>query len=536
MLPEGRGWGVVRIIGQPREGASSSPYPSVTALRGWSILVGRSRDTGLASFRTQLDQSWFDNVHSEASGVHGFTYAILSARELVLFLVGPPTASMPDANIAFAWDGRDVTLVGPGHELVPVRSGGQAFVPTTDTTTEIPINYKGPFGCLEVQTRMWNPPKTLFMRLEQFSPLRIPLSRYTVWREPSHGAYSNYSDDPRTLERMSSAAFCWMFALRAVFEDSGWAETFHRLDTSNHIAVLGFETNNPIHDDHDGRGPHFHIGLKSAHKDRERNPAFYMNTDDGSVSQTVYSTQGVELAASGLFGVVRLGSALAIGPLVRLKSPRTGMFLYVRESEQGTGQGVFQTRDDDASDNVTWVMVATAAGNAFALCNVRSGCFAHVDSQRAVGELSQSSSWAGGSQWTVAPASHGCWSLASVTSKQYMYSFFRQHALPVGQFGANDDGSEWAIEYRTGEKTGWAATASALPPSYSLAVVRLAEFEATLTVTRNGDAWATTAIRRTCIGDRQGRVDVETRRVTGAGLECQSIEFDRVTGKQIQDH
>jgi hypothetical protein len=160
---------------------------------------------------------------------------------------------------------------------------------------------------------------------------------YNWWRVSSHGAYSSLIPQAGALQRLSTASFVWMFTNREIFMDSGWAHAFRDQsnDRTNYMASLGFETNNPIHDDHDGRGPHFHMTLRSNDKDKMRSPAFYLNPDDGTLSLTL-GTNAVELTASSLFGVQRHGPALAIGPIVRLKNVRSKMYVYVRESEQGT--------------------------------------------------------------------------------------------------------------------------------------------------------------------------------------------------------
>lgn len=218
MLPQGLGWAVIRIIGEPKD-VQRDAFPRVEMKNGWSVLMGRSRFTGCGHFTTILDgPAWFDVVHSADSPVHGFTYCILSEWELALFVVGPPVDN-GGVNIWVEWQGRgDLKIVGPGSVLLPITTrlangGVTAFVPTLERG-EIPINYKGPFGCLEIQTRIFNEHGNVFMRLEQFSRHRLPLPSYTVWRESSKGAYSNYVQNPVVLERMSSAAMTWMFGLR----------------------------------------------------------------------------------------------------------------------------------------------------------------------------------------------------------------------------------------------------------------------------------------------------------------------------------
>jgi hypothetical protein len=323
-----------------------------------------------------------------------------------------------------------------------------------------------------------------------------------------------------------------------VFEDSGWAEAFQRQgpDGTNHVAVLGFETNNPIHDDHDGRGPHFHVGLKSQQKDKESNPAFYINTEDRSVSQSVYSTQGVELTSSGLFGVLRLRGELAIGPLIRLKNRRTGMYLYVRESEQGPNQGLFQSSDGDS--NVVWLLAAVKdAKETYVLCNVRSNCFAHVAAMRVVDPLSQSSDFvASASQWLLAPTAEGFWTLTNVASKLSCTAFSDNRHYQIAQFAEPDAGSEWLLECRNGDN-GWTpvTTRSALPPTYKLSLSQLAKFNAQLSIYKNGVAWSNISFTRSVFDDRIGLVDAEVRRLDSTAVFHYSVKFERLTGKEVID-
>lgn len=388
---------------------------------------------------------------------------------------------------------------------------------------------------MEVQTRLWNDTRTVFMRLEQFAANRLPLGEYNVWRESSHGAYSNYVANPDRLEKMSTAAFCWMFALRRAFEDSGWAEQFARQDKGNYVGVLGFETNNIIHDDNDGRGPHFHIGLRSSKKSKERNPAFYMDPDDGSVSQKVYNTQGVELTASGIFGVLRMRGELVIGPLIRLRNRRTGMYLYVRESEQGPTQGLFQTSDGEMGDNVAWLLVAVSNGS-FLLCSVRSNCVAAAETKTAVDALIQTDDLSSQlSQWRLEPSENGgFWRVVNVASGHNMYGFFKQQALPIAQFNQSDDGSEWQIERKNGD-LGWEIISSALPPTYSFKMSHLQLFQAELDVKKNGARWATVHLSRAVdnLNSRVGIVSVQVKSEQGADASDMVVRFDRLTGKEL---
>ncbi len=63
MLPSGLGWAVVRIVGIPNK--ETEAFPRVT-LSGCSVLLGRSKSTGLGHFVTELNETWFLNVHFPA--------------------------------------------------------------------------------------------------------------------------------------------------------------------------------------------------------------------------------------------------------------------------------------------------------------------------------------------------------------------------------------------------------------------------------------------------------------------------------------
>lgn len=327
------------------------------------------------------------------------------------------------------------------------------------------------------------------------------------------------------------------YLVSKVFEDSGWAEAFQKQDPGNYLGVLGFETNNTIHDDHDGRGPHFHVGLRSPkNKAKERNPAFYMDPTYGGVSQVVYSTSGVELTPSGLFGVVRVEGQLVVGTLVRLRNQRTGMYLYVRESEQGQGQGLFQTLDGNMDDNVTWLLAAVkdAANNVFTLLNVRSNCYACMESDHIVDPLTQSSTCTGSrSFWTLkATEDHpGYYSLANVETGKFMHAFFAQQALPIAQFDQLDDGSAWQLERRSG--TAWVPIVAGdqLPCSYTFSFGTLQEHAATLKVQKCGTDWTEVHLTRSVTDEGIGVV--EARIVVGREQKNHVIKFNVTTGKQI---
>jgi hypothetical protein len=45
-----------------------------------------------------------------------------------------------------------------------------------------------------------------------------------------------------------------MFASQEMLIDSNWAIKFQQLAHKQYISLMGYESNNPIHDDHQGKG------------------------------------------------------------------------------------------------------------------------------------------------------------------------------------------------------------------------------------------------------------------------------------------
>jgi hypothetical protein len=331
-----------------------------------------------------------------------------------------------------------------------------------------------------------------------------------------------------------------MFTGREIFEDSGWAVAFQNQspDKSNYLAVLGFETNNPIHDDHDGRGPHFHLSLRSKIKARTKSPAFYLNPEDGSISVEL-NTKSVELTASDLFRVFRLENELGIGPIVRLKNARTGMYLYVRESEQGYSKGIFQTNLDDGefSDNASWILLSSSP-DTLMLCNVRAGCFVNVDSKhtKLVDHLFQSTDFKSpGSHWTIHQTKNGHWSFSNVLSKFYMHAFFSIHALPAAQFDQENEGSEWIMDFKSGDQWVPITSLQNIPPRYTAAVTTFSEFQAGTKIFKNGNLWSNVSFNRRFIDDRVGVIEVNVNfEQKDVAPKSYKIEFDKLTGKERQ--
>jgi hypothetical protein len=209
------------------------------------------------------------------------------------------------------------------------------------------------------------------VRLEHFSPDRIPFSPF--WPAFSNGGYA--AADPAHLKIQSRAAFAWMFASRAVIFASDWLSL---LPEGVSVKFMGFETNNPLHDDHRGHGAHWHFTLRasgdSPHKFLNKvTPHIYLLPDgsldtSGEKSPTVFQLQ--------FFGLKLTPHGLNISRIIQLRSLRSNLFLHVRNSLYQEGKEVSQWNNRNSIGSM-W-LVHQVTDNFFALCNLYSGHYLTV--------------------------------------------------------------------------------------------------------------------------------------------------------------
>ena len=96
-------------------------------------------------------------------------------------------------------------------------------------------------------------------RLEHHLARRVAWAGW--WQKPSTKgrtlARGYAGEDPCVLAAQTTAAKGWMFATAEVMLDSQWAQG-QLASRLARVKLMGFETNNPLHDDHEGLGGHWH--------------------------------------------------------------------------------------------------------------------------------------------------------------------------------------------------------------------------------------------------------------------------------------
>eukprot|EP01094_Clydonella_sp_ATCC50884_P002139 TRINITY_DN11645_c0_g1_i1.p1 TRINITY_DN11645_c0_g1~~TRINITY_DN11645_c0_g1_i1.p1 ORF type:complete len:510 (-),score=113.97 TRINITY_DN11645_c0_g1_i1:23-1327(-) len=198
------------------------------------------------------------------------------------------------------------------------------------------------------------------MRLEHHAQHRVAWAGWWLKKTTAKAtACDGYARSvPAVLALQSTAAKGWMIAAAHAFIDSGWARGLHASGLAA-VKLMGFESNNPLHDDHEGKGAHWHptvrhiagAGAKRVCRFAARvnpTPHLYLATD-GTID-----VSGVRLAQQaagehGALGIERLecfgtfltrSGGLQMCPLVALHSAREGAgCLHVRAGWVQHGRG-----------------------------------------------------------------------------------------------------------------------------------------------------------------------------------------------------
>jgi hypothetical protein len=325
---------------------------------------------------------------TDATTAESYQYCIPSDDGLIFFLVGPesPPGEMCDVNVRVRWGpiSSGLALVAAfeankpyyaalsdevddgwcdahlplvrtfGSGLPPPPAAGCKFKAAIEVCTTIRWLTNGN------RSNAW----CMEARLEHHLPRRVSWAGW--WLKPSTllaTAGRGYSGhDPYSLSIQSTAAKTWMFACSEVLLDSNWACAMYEAGVAR-VKLMGFETNNPLHDDHEGKGAHWHpavrhLPLLSASGERIKmcrysngvDPTPHLYLDDvGRIDvsgsrdsrQLPAITQSGTSAAGGIWRLEAFGTflqpsgALCILPIVSLQSERTiehenGGFLHVR--------------------------------------------------------------------------------------------------------------------------------------------------------------------------------------------------------------
>ena len=229
------------------------------------------------------------------------------------------------------------------------------------------------------------------------------------------------AEDPTSVEVQATAAKGWMLATAELMVDSGWALAMTTAKLAR-VKLMGFETNNPLHEDHEGKGAHWHPTVRHIAKPRfasVRNPTphlYFVHPDGASpgsgrmevsggryskqrpavLSPThgsnpkVESTEDVEgIARLEAFAVfLETAGSLTMAPLIALQSARAAnaglaeSCLHVRKGWDALPKGEqFQLHGDDNSKSNWGIHFLPLVGaNVVALRSAFCGGYFHARS------------------------------------------------------------------------------------------------------------------------------------------------------------
>mmetsp|Transcript_16734 Transcript_16734/g.27623 ORF Transcript_16734/g.27623 Transcript_16734/m.27623 type:complete len:547 (-) Transcript_16734:96-1736(-) len=386
-------WAIARII-LPLEAKECSGVV-VQALRPWRIFLRKGDLTDV------LDDSVLKSTEGEKS------YVMRSRREIVFTLVGPSTAShgTPTNNIRLKWGNADPLLlrviVGLQRkknkmvQIVPLSkhgssdalaSWGEACVPLLEQNRGSPPDYghKGPWSGIEVHTNIDDKDAMLTMRIEHNDSGRVPATPY--WR--TIGGYGKMVEAcPKVLANQAQAAVAWQLAVCEVLKNNKWGLILNE-DFQHKVKLMGFETNNPLHDDHGGMGAHWHLALRRLGQPhtylRKLIPHIYLREDGGiDIEKTnkVDKRQGsYDLGVFG-FRICRDDGDLQMGRIVTLQETKSKFCLHVQKSLQRCRDPV-ALWDDADNEGSRWIMLRRECRDTserpYWFCSVRSNRFLHV--------------------------------------------------------------------------------------------------------------------------------------------------------------
>ncbi|MBL7259844.1 hypothetical protein [Paractinoplanes lichenicola] len=165
--------------------------------------------------------------------VPGAQYRTASRAEFLQFVQGSlNNAGVP---VAVRWPGREVTTVIAGERRLPLRRDGNRFEFT------LPVHRATPAAdspTVQVWSHLSTPATGLYWHVEHNAPDRA----------------AGYWSTAAWPAGEAQAVITYMTACQAVLDDSGLIAEARR--RRHFYALMGFETNNPIHQDNP---PHWHL-------------------------------------------------------------------------------------------------------------------------------------------------------------------------------------------------------------------------------------------------------------------------------------
>eukprot|EP01117_Protostelium_nocturnum_P018681 TRINITY_DN7861_c0_g1_i1.p1 TRINITY_DN7861_c0_g1~~TRINITY_DN7861_c0_g1_i1.p1 ORF type:complete len:520 (-),score=38.04 TRINITY_DN7861_c0_g1_i1:44-1603(-) len=403
---------------------------------------------------------------------------------------------------------RTVTELRIGNNRV-----AEINVPLVETVMPFAPNYAGPWKAIEVHTTINRSDVRVIHRIEHHDFNRVPYPDY--WAR--NGGYGRV--DPSTLNKQSQAAICYQYATYVILKYSRWDQVLCAQYPGAKFKLMGFETNNPYHDDFSGTGAHWHLAVR------------------GTTDKLIYSTPHIYMDGEGrclalehhkLFHlgpfVARVGEngCLELNPLTKIRNVTSGKYLHVLLGKQNQRDAVHMFNNEEADNPGNLWMLEHDTSNSTLLRSFRSGRYLHVRLSL-IGEGNEVSmfneSVDGGDHWKITRHDGTC-RILNVRSNTLLSSTpnagDRDKAL---QKQSNDICTEWQLDWNHN-----------LEYSYKIQM-RAEEGRATAAILRNGVEWAQIGTSDSTNGD----LGTISFRAALQGEEVfEEIHYNRFTGNNLR--
>ena len=406
------GWATCRLVHSQQ--LERNNWPVVYLNHPWKSIIG-----WVDQQPVYTDKIDFNKISDFESPI--LKYSFRSTYETVFCIVGPKNESEVK-NIRISWN--SAVTINSISLVYEVENNGvtrvkneilQVPLQPQEILLKLAMIYKGlppkiptpngPWKVTEVRTRINKKTEHGFtLRIEHHLSTRVPPAQF--WN--TRGGYGARNDS--ILQTQSQAAICWQFATRRVLEDSGWARNLFDNYDGSFIHLMGFETNNPLHDDFYFRpfafGPHWHIALRRdgplPHPLPHVTPHIYISEEDGRSLRFI-----PDVGTSwnlGTFGIRIIDDGkLELGPLTRLKHLPSSKYLHVLHSQQEDRSPAVLFGSPNSKGSV-WMLIYNEDGTVL-FRNMKSRKYLHVlKSKQGEGNVvSIFSSTSEGSRWIKDP-------------------------------------------------------------------------------------------------------------------------------------
>jgi hypothetical protein len=518
-------WNIVRVCRVNSDRKQS--YPRVIATSPWKIFLGWPQ----SQERVDLGELLVEELDFRTLNRANFHYfSFLSREECVVCLVGPPDKPKGQiTNFSVNWDAAEVNIIVAQRRHQSFRAktircdNGEtkAAIHCNNSFSSTPGKYcpklgaAGPWQALEVHTMLRETGITT--RIEHHHHGRVPLKQF--WTSPKTLGTGGYATEPpEVLAQKSQAAICWMFALREALRDLGFGTAINS-QLGGHVSLMGFETNNPLHDDHCGVGAHFHVGIrKVAHAGLiEETPHIYLNPNGSCIP---YPKNRLWNLANTMGLYIADDCSLHLARIVTIQSLRTPT-LFVNAQNSPNNQVTLSSQESNPTNLFCLIPVGSNSRNVVIL-NMQRKLFVHVDTQlqelRHPVVLTEQGFINSGSIWQMDGEINDC---RLINCRSGLALHVLKTGNQLAQYKVADGGSRWKIN----------PLGLSLPQfpllSYQFSMSNCSPVSACVNVCRDGVHW-----KRVATQDKtsDGQLQVEICCTTRANNSQESYIYDNLTG------